>query len=551
MAKLSPVFNDQTFDVNGDPASGYKLFTYVAGSSTKQTTYSDEAGTVQNTNPIILDTLGYPTQGPIWLSEGQQTKFVLTTQDDTDPPTSPVRTIDNVSGVGDNTVSVSQWVSSGVTPTYVSANSFTLIGDQTSEFHVGRRVQFTVGAGTVYGNITASVFTTLTTIAMQMDAGMVLDAGLTVANLSILRADRLAIPSIFNQSFSMSGASFIGAKGVAVTSAAITNIWDATDGNIVDISDSNPINSLGTAPQAGYVIKGTFTGAPLITAGANLILNTAAPTFQVEVGDTYEAMANSTTLHSMVITRKSGAATSGLPRNYLAGFTMSTSGSSATMTVGGGQSTDSTNALMLSRGASIAKTTAAWAVGTGNGGLDTGAIAINTGYHFYEIFRPDTGVEDVIFSLSATSPALPANYTKFRRLGWGKTNASSQWTKFTQVGNDFYWDTPVQDFVGAGSTTAALLTCSLPSGLKVKGYFNLVATNNTNANIYITDPANADLAVATAASSFSITVAGGTGANAPASCWTNTAGQIRHREGGTANIAIVTQGWMDNRGRED
>lgn len=194
MAKLSPVFNDQTIDVDGDPAVGYQLFTYVAGSSTKATTYSDEAGTIPNSNPIILNAEGWPTQGPIWLSEGSTYKFVLALPTDTDPPTSPVKTIDDVSGVGDNTVSVSQWVFSGVTPTYVSANSFTLTGDQTTDFHVGRREQFSVSSGTVYGTITASAYTSLTTVTMLMDGSDVLDSGLSGINHSILRADHLAEP---------------------------------------------------------------------------------------------------------------------------------------------------------------------------------------------------------------------------------------------------------------------------------------------------------------------------------------------------------------------
>lgn len=278
MAKLSPVFNDQTFDVNGNPASGYLLFTYVAGSSTKQATYTDEAGSVPQSNPIILDSLGWPTDGPIWLLEGQQTKFVLAPPTDTDPPTSPVRTIDNVSGVGDNTVSVSQWLPSGVTPVYVSANSFTLIGDQTSDFQPGRRLRFTVSGGTVYGNITASVFTSLTTVTMQMDGVTALDSGLSVVNLSILTASPSAEPSIKTQSFQMGSAygnfSMIGAKGATIPGAATISVFGATDGNVVDVSGSGwTCTSFGTSPVAGYEVEGTFLGAGTLTQSTNLNLN--------------------------------------------------------------------------------------------------------------------------------------------------------------------------------------------------------------------------------------------------------------------------------------
>ncbi|MDY7579348.1 hypothetical protein RGU70_13600 [Herbaspirillum sp. RTI4] len=88
----------------------------------------------------------------------------------------------------------SQWLASGLTPTYISANSFSLTGNQATEFHVGRRLQFTTTAGMVYGSIVTSVFGALTTVTMQMDLSQVLDSGLSVANLSILRADHSGVP---------------------------------------------------------------------------------------------------------------------------------------------------------------------------------------------------------------------------------------------------------------------------------------------------------------------------------------------------------------------
>lgn len=195
MAKLSPVFNDQTVDTNGNPAVGYKLFTYAAGSATKQPTFSDDAGLVPNSNPIILNADGWPNQGPIWLTEGQSYKFVLALPTDSDPPTSPVKTIDDVTGVGDSSVSISQWQPSGVSPIYIGETSFSMNGDQTNEFHVGRELQLIVSSGVVYGLITSSIFDSVTTVELLMDAGDVLDPGLSQVNLSILRADHPAVPA--------------------------------------------------------------------------------------------------------------------------------------------------------------------------------------------------------------------------------------------------------------------------------------------------------------------------------------------------------------------
>lgn len=192
--KLSPLFNDQTATSTGAPASGYKVYTYAAGSSTQLATYTDSSGTVAQSNPIILNASGYPTNGPIWLQTGLSYKFVLA-----DASGSVIRTIDNVTGVNDTSTSTSQWLSAGAIPTYVSATSFTLAGDQTTEFHAGRRAQFTVSAGTVYGDIKSSTYSAgLTTVTMVMDGASVLDSGLSSANLSILRADFTAIPFAHN-----------------------------------------------------------------------------------------------------------------------------------------------------------------------------------------------------------------------------------------------------------------------------------------------------------------------------------------------------------------
>jgi hypothetical protein len=187
MAKLSPLFNCQTVTDAGVPASGWKILTYVAGSSTLQSTFTADDGLTAQANPIELDADGFPPS-PIWLTAGVAYKFILT-----DENNASQRTFDDVSGINDTTTSASQWQASGVTPTYVSGTQFTLVGDQTSEFHVGRRLQFTVTAGTVYGVISVAAYTSLTTITVVLDSGA-LDSGLSAVNLSILRADHQAVP---------------------------------------------------------------------------------------------------------------------------------------------------------------------------------------------------------------------------------------------------------------------------------------------------------------------------------------------------------------------
>jgi hypothetical protein len=68
----SPVFQGLGF--GGLPLPGGKLFTYVAGTTTPQATYTDNAQLTQNTNPVILNANG---QANVWLNPVQAYKFVL------------------------------------------------------------------------------------------------------------------------------------------------------------------------------------------------------------------------------------------------------------------------------------------------------------------------------------------------------------------------------------------------------------------------------------------------------------------------------------------
>lgn len=77
---LSPVGGAaaQFFDNNGTPLAGGKLYSYAAGTTTPQITYTSSAGNVAHTNPIILDSAGRVPSGEIWLLP-QSYKFILHT----------------------------------------------------------------------------------------------------------------------------------------------------------------------------------------------------------------------------------------------------------------------------------------------------------------------------------------------------------------------------------------------------------------------------------------------------------------------------------------
>jgi hypothetical protein len=76
----------------GAPAYGWKLYTYAAGTTTPQATYTDATGATANTNPVILNARG---EADVWLSNTAY-KFVLKDSSDV-----TIWTVDSVTGQTD------------------------------------------------------------------------------------------------------------------------------------------------------------------------------------------------------------------------------------------------------------------------------------------------------------------------------------------------------------------------------------------------------------------------------------------------------------------
>lgn len=191
---LAPIINDQQEDANGNPLSGGKIEVYLAGTSTPATTYSDKAGLVPNTWPIVLNTLGVNNQGAVWLTGGASYKYIIK-----DAAGTTQRTIDNVSGINDTTVTADQWIVFQGTPTYVSATSFTVPGDQTATFAVGTRIKTVNTGGVIYSTVVRSAFSaSTTTVTVISDSGS-LDSGLSQVSIGLITATNASLPGTLNR----------------------------------------------------------------------------------------------------------------------------------------------------------------------------------------------------------------------------------------------------------------------------------------------------------------------------------------------------------------
>jgi hypothetical protein len=97
----SPIagFAGQFFDNNGVILSGGKIYTYAAGTTTPQASYTSATGVTPHSNPIILDSAGRVPGGEIWLTDSLIYKFVIETSTNV-----LIGTYDNITGVNSNFV---------------------------------------------------------------------------------------------------------------------------------------------------------------------------------------------------------------------------------------------------------------------------------------------------------------------------------------------------------------------------------------------------------------------------------------------------------------
>lgn len=249
-----------------------------------------------------------------------------------------------------------------------------------------------------------------------------------------------------------------------------------------------------------------------------------------------------------------------LPLDALPGCKLSNNAGDATndidIAAGARRDADDTENMVLAA-ALTKQLDAAWAVGTNAGGLDTGAVANGT-YHVWLIKRVDTGVVDVLFSLSATAPTMPSGYTKKRRLGT-ILRESAAIVAFNQDGTRFIRETSVQDISTAPSSSAAVTRtlASMPTGVKYRWIGTLIVfgTSVTVGGL-LSDLEGVDETVsATHNQAVSPNVSGVQtfGASGDLAIVTNANAQVRSRlstADATANIVLRTRGWDDYRLRE-
>jgi hypothetical protein len=110
----------QFFDNSGNLLSGGLIYTYAAGTSNPQITYTTSSGSIAQANPIVLDASGRVPSGEIWLSNNLRYKFVLQNS-----LGSTIATYDNI--IGSGSLIPINFTGSGTTTAYsISGNVFSV-----------------------------------------------------------------------------------------------------------------------------------------------------------------------------------------------------------------------------------------------------------------------------------------------------------------------------------------------------------------------------------------------------------------------------------------
>lgn len=219
-ALLSPNAKQQFFTASGALANGYKLYTYATGTTTPQATYTNRAGTVENTNPVVLDARG---EAILYLTPGVVYDFVLKSADD-----------------------VTEWTRSGVESGdlaryIVNADDRGLVGDGVTDETAKLQAMFTAAAGKV--------------LMLGKNKTYALDT-----------ATGLTIPA--NTTLIANGSKF---KRLTARSGAVTNAdYNITVGDDCEIDRLEVEAVGGAADVGGVIVSGSRVriGTLKVTAGS-------------------------------------------------------------------------------------------------------------------------------------------------------------------------------------------------------------------------------------------------------------------------------------------
>lgn len=164
-----------------------------------------------------------------------------------------------------------QFIDQDMTPTYLTAASFSVPGNQTSAIQIGRRLKcFDATAGVqqiIYATVTSVSFTAVTTVHIEADSGS-LTSSLSSFGISIISNQNNALP----RQSEMTVSSLAVTGGMSISGAAAIG-GAAQFGSTVSISGAVALNS--TLSVSATAAASLFVGPNVPKAFLKLFLTAA------------------------------------------------------------------------------------------------------------------------------------------------------------------------------------------------------------------------------------------------------------------------------------
>jgi hypothetical protein len=261
-ASLMPPGKQMYLDSAGNPLSGGKVYTYAAGTSTPLATYSDQAGTTPNANPVVLNSRGEASifwgAGPYKVTLRTSADALLWTQDNLYPPFTAAEPLKLYSG-GNATTPELAWIDD-------TNSGFYLIGADNIGLSLGgtKRWDYAASGSTLTGTLTVSGAATLqstlgvTGTATFTDAVSFLSSTTTTGIATFNGAARFNDPVTFTDPITVSSAATFSDP---VTVGTATSTQHAATKAYVDASiDAIYATSVGTVTAStGWTLVNAWT----------------------------------------------------------------------------------------------------------------------------------------------------------------------------------------------------------------------------------------------------------------------------------------------------
>ena len=251
---LSPVAGAgwQFFDANGVPLAGGRLYTYAAGSTTPETTYTASDGLTANSNPIILNSAGRVSgTTEVWLTITTAYKFVLKT--DADVQLWSADDISGIAGVGNPLP-----VSSGGTGRATATAYAVVCGGTTAT----GALQSVASVGTTGQVLTSNGVGALPTMQASFVAGMIIIWSGSVGSIPtgwLLCDGTSSTPNLRDRFVVGAGSTYaVGATGGSADAVVVSHTHVAT------VTDPGHIHSI----TISATLAGTTSGGGIVNTGS-------------------------------------------------------------------------------------------------------------------------------------------------------------------------------------------------------------------------------------------------------------------------------------------